>query len=405
VVAAVVGGLPLAIGLSLLYQRVWDARSLRLPLVLEAEGLMDAATTARSGKDFRSFELSGWVGSRWQVTQRRLLSEVASVRRRTTVAVVVWSVAGTGVLIATLAVTIPPDASPSDLVIVIGLLLQVTTALAVLVQSAADLSQLRRPLRAYLDFVLLPDEERVDTAMESWIGLDSVTFTYPSASVPALDRVSCTFVQGALNVVVGPNGAGKSTLLRVLDEQSITEQGTVSFGVRSDRAVMHQDFARFPFSVRDSVEAGVPHTDAAVEQVLDAVGLTAVVAALPRGLDTPLYRDGTDAVGELSGGQWQRLAIARLLLRARTSSLVVLDEPTAALDALGEAEVLDRVMQELEGRTIVLVTHRLQWAKRAAQVIEVTGPGAVRAGTHDELLLEGGWYAEAFAKQAEPFLE
>ncbi|MCK6080627.1 ABC transporter ATP-binding protein/permease [Microbacterium sp. EYE_5] len=405
VLAAVAGGLPLAFGLSALYRRAWDARSVRLPLVLRGEGLADAATDARAASDLRSFELAPWVSRSWLATQTRLLREVGAVRRRTTVHVTAWSLVGTGILIAALFALVPAESSPADLVILIGLLLQVTTSLAVLVQAAGDLAQVTRPLQAYLAFVTHEEESPLDAAEASWMGTREAVYTYPGAAAPSLDRLTCRFEPRALNVVVGPNGAGKSTLIRLLDETSEPDRGSVSLGTRGQRAVMHQDFARFPFSVRENVTAGRNHDDADVWEVLDVVGLSDKVRSLPSGLDAPLHRDSTDTATELSGGQWQRLAVARLLLRARTADIVVLDEPTAALDALSEIELLDRVMQLLVGKTVILVTHRMQWARRAARIVEVTSPSRAREGTHEELLRLGGWYADAFAAQASAFTD
>ncbi len=420
-IAVLVGGLPLAIGVTRLFRTAWDARSIRMPLMLRIGGLAASATEGRAAKDVRGFTMANWLIDEWTQANEELLGSVAVVRRRVTVRIVAWSLIGTLLPIGALfLVSRGQSMGAADLAVLIGLFLQVTASLGVAVQTTADLAEMRRPLQRYLAFVNA-DESPTDVGSgsvgashygstteddgEPPGGVVNVSFSYPGSDSLALDGLTLTFVPGALNVVVGPNGAGKSTLMKVLTGLYEPTSGRASLGHDAARATMYQDFATFPLTVRENLHAGKTTTDSDDDAwtVLDDVGLAELIRGLPAGLDTPLYRDSTDDATDLSGGQWQRLALARTLLHAKDKNVVVLDEPTAALDAMAEADLLDVAARHLAGKTIVLVTHRLQWALRAARVIEITGPSQCRAGTHEELVARAGWYQSAYERQSSAF--
>jgi ATP-binding cassette subfamily B protein len=255
----------------------------------------------------------------------------------------------------------------------------------------------------------LPDDPRE-------IRFEHVTFRYPGdATRPALDDVSLTLPLGRIVALVGENGSGKTTLVKLLAGLYTPERGRILWddvdAATVDRhrlaeriAMVAQDFKRWPFTARVNVLLGRPSAPVSEERLAASIaeaGAEAVVEDLPHGLDTLLARHFSGG-HQLSGGQWQRLGIARAAYRR--GRILIVDEPTAALDARAELEVFDRIRALADsGQTVVLITHRLA-SVRHADLVHVLDQGRlVESGSPDELLAAGGVYAELYALQAEQF--
>ncbi|MFD5296509.1 ABC transporter ATP-binding protein [Streptomyces mutabilis] len=248
------------------------------------------------------------------------------------------------------------------------------------------------------------------------IRFENVTFRYPGdAARPALDDVTLSLPLGRIVALVGENGSGKTTLVKLLAGLYTPDAGRITWdGVdvaAADRhalaervAMVAQDFKRWPFTARVNVAVGrssVPLGDERVTAAVAEAGAEEVVADLPRGLDTLLARNFSGG-HELSGGQWQRVGIARAAYRQ--GSILIVDEPTAALDARAELEVFEKIRALAgSGQTVVLITHRLA-SVRHADLVHVLDQGRlVESGTPDELPAAGGVYAELYSLQAEQF--
>ncbi len=253
--------------------------------------------------------------------------------------------------------------------------------------------------------------------MPERVTFTDVGFTYPGAVRPALSGVSLTIRRGQIIALVGENGSGKSTLAKLLSGLYLPTSGRVSWGgvdVReADReevfrhvALIDQEFKRWPFTVRSNIAIGCPARaadHAAAQRSADYAGARDLIAALPRGMDTLAARDFTGGV-ELSGGQWQRLGIARAHFRA--APVLICDEPTAALDPRGEIEAFEHIRGLAdEGHTIVLITHRLASVRRADVVHVLRDGKLIEEGSPAELLALGGHFAELHALQAEQYLD
>ena len=169
-----------------------------------------------------------------------------------------------------------------------------------------------------------------------------------------------------------------------------------------------QDFVHYDLPVSDNVGFGAPELagdEASVRTALRRAGALELVEALPRGLATTLSRE-YDGGAELSGGQWQRIAIARALMAVEGGAgVLVLDEPTANLDVRAEAEFFDRFLELTEGLTTILISHRFSTVRRADRIVVLDGGRVVEAGSHDELLATDGRYAAMFRLQATRFVE
>ncbi|MGW3102172.1 ABC transporter ATP-binding protein [Streptomyces sp. NPDC001100] len=255
----------------------------------------------------------------------------------------------------------------------------------------------------------LPEEPRE-------VRFENVTFSYPGESThPALDDVTLSLPLGRIIALVGENGSGKTTLVKLLAGLYRPDRGRILWdgvdAATADRhqladriAMVAQNFKRWPFTARVNVAVGrsaAPLTEERLAGALAEAGAEDVVADLPRGLDTLLARNFSGG-HELSGGQWQRLGIARAAYRK--GRILIVDEPTAALDARAELEVFEKIRALAgTGQTVVLITHRLA-SVRHADLVHVLDQGRlVESGTPDELLLSGGVYAELYALQADQF--
>jgi ABC-type multidrug transport system fused ATPase/permease subunit len=235
-----------------------------------------------------------------------------------------------------------------------------------------------------------------------------VTFSYPGADRPVLERFDLTLPAGSSLAIVGLNGAGKTTLAKLLCRLYDPQDGAIEVdGVdlrhvdvaswRSRIAAVFQDFIRFERPLRDNVAPGGAPDEVVRAALADAGGSD--LAAL----DTPLargYEGGTD----LSGGQWQRVALARALCAVRMGAgLVLLDEPTAQLDVRGEAEIFDRLLAATRHATTILISHRFSTVRQADRICVLEHGRVVELGTHDELMALGGRYRTMFELQARRF--
>jgi len=235
-----------------------------------------------------------------------------------------------------------------------------------------------------------------------------LTFGYPGSERPVLAGFDLTVLAGSSLAIVGQNGAGKTTLAKLLCRLYDPQSGAIEVdGIdlrdldldawRSRIAAVFQDFIRFELPLRDNVApAGAP--DDMVLAALSEAGAAGLAA-----LDTPLargYAGGTD----LSGGQWQRIALARALCAVRLGAgLVLLDEPTAQLDVRGEAEIFDRILAATRQATTILISHRFSTVRHADRICVLEQGRVVELGTHDELMAQRGRYRTMFDLQAQRF--
>ncbi|MFD8782782.1 ABC transporter ATP-binding protein [Kitasatospora sp. NPDC059599] len=281
----------------------------------------------------------------------------------------------------------------------------------------ADLDRLRREGHRRA----IPDGGAPLPARPAEIRVEDVTFSYPGRDTPALDRVSLTIRRGQVVALVGENGSGKSTLAHLLCGVYRPHRGRIRWDdadtATADRAqlfagiaLLAQNFQRWSFTLRANLLLGRPDAPGTQERLDAAAGyadLAPVLADLDRGWDTLLSKGFEGGVG-ISGGQWQRVALARLRHRVTTPGpdgrlphLVVVDEPTSALDAKAEIEAFEKIRGLTElGVSIVLITHRLAATARADRIYVLDHGRLIEEGTHAELMAEPTAYREAYRLQA-----
>ncbi|MFT3775182.1 MAG: ABC transporter ATP-binding protein [Minicystis sp.] len=251
---------------------------------------------------------------------------------------------------------------------------------------------------------------------EEGIVFEDVGFRYPGAEGWALRHVNLAIKRNESLAIVGHNGAGKTTFIKLLTRLYEPTEGRILLDGRDLRAwdpealrrrigVVFQDFNQYQLKLRDNVALGsVAHLgdEARIRRAADRGGAAELIADLPRGLETQLgrwFRDGT----QLSGGQWQKIALARAFMREE-ADILVLDEPTAALDAEAEHAVFERFRNLAKGRTAILISHRFPTVRMADRIVVIEGGRLLEEGVHDTLVARGGRYAQLFSLQAQGYL-
>jgi ATP-binding cassette, subfamily B, bacterial len=251
------------------------------------------------------------------------------------------------------------------------------------------------------------------------ICFEAVDFHYPGSERPVLDGLNLTLPAGRCTAIVGLNGAGKTTLVKLLARLYEPTGGRLlvdgvdvrSFAVddwRRQIGVIFQDFNRYELTAAENIGLGAVELRANRARIREAArraGILTTLERLPLGLDTPLARQYKDGA-ELSGGQWQRVAIARALFALENgAAILVLDEPTAALDVRAEAAFFDKFVDVTRGATALLISHRFSSVRHADNIVVLAGGRVIEQGSHEELLAANGRYAELFRLQAERFTE
>jgi ATP-binding cassette subfamily B protein len=243
------------------------------------------------------------------------------------------------------------------------------------------------------------------------ITASGVTFSYPGAEEPTLHEVSVEIGRGEVVALVGENGSGKTTLAKILAGLYRPQAGSVCWDdvsiadvsgepLRERIAVIAQDHGNWPLTVRDNIIMGRLFDEARLESAAASSGADTVIAELDRGYDTLLARQFKDGA-ELSGGQWQRIAAARGFYR--TAPLLIMDEPTAALDARAEYALFSSLRTLARDRTVLIITHRLASVRHADRIYVLAHGKVAESGTHADLLALGGQYAELYTIQASQY--
>jgi len=373
-----------------------------------------------AAKELRLFGLGGWVVERFR-SRRRLLADLRWQATRLRERPVIWSLLL--VLAANIVVFWSLGAAAVGGSLALGPLVTfasagVSTSMIAFGGLSWALDGASAPAAAVLRLqgametagALVQGSHSAAGMPAREVRFRNVSFAYPSTGEPVLAGFDLSIPAGSSLAIVGSNGAGKTTIAKLLCRLYDPQDGAIEVdgidlrtldlrGWRSRVAAVFQDFIRFELSLRDNVApGGAP--EGVIEQALveaGASGLAALDTVLARG-----YPGGTD----LSGGQWQRIALARALCAVRQGAgLVLLDEPTAQLDVRGEAEIFDRVLAATRHTTTILISHRFSTVRHADRICVLEHGKVVELGTHDELMAAGGRYRTMFDLQASRFGE
>jgi ATP-binding cassette subfamily B protein len=376
-----------------------------------------------SAKEVRAFALAPFLRGRYDRLYDERIRELRALARRRTVRGLAGALLSAAALAAALAalswLLVSGRMTLAATGAAVFALYQLTAQLRTMHFGASSLYEATLFLRDYTSFLQLerPAPERGRRAGTfAGVTLESVTFSYPDTTRPAVADVSLEIAPSEVIALVGENGSGKTTLAKLIAGLYRPGRGRVLWGgedvalldpddVRSQVAVIFQDFEHYLLPARENVGLGRhEHMDddgriVAAATRADADGF---VRRLPEGYETMLGREFTGGY-DLSIGQWQRLALARAFFR--DASLVVLDEPTAALDARAESRLFERMRELLEERAAVLVSHRFSSVRSADRIYVLHRGRVVEHGTHGELMALGGRYADLFTLQAAAYLD
>jgi ATP-binding cassette subfamily B protein len=392
-----------------------------------ARHLFTIATTAPAGKEVRVTGIGDRLVEQRRATWERWYGPVAATRWRSALwHALAWAVFGGAYAGAIVYVASGIEAPAADVLLVLAAGARLSSYVGATVGEVGflrgiwlDGSRRLAWLEDYAAAFTVDVDQPVPERLVEGITLEHVSFAYPGTERRVLDDVSLRLPAGAVVALVGENGAGKSTLVKLLcklyepDGGHILVDGAPLARMPADAwrdrlAGAFQDFFRFELRARHSVGVGdVPRLDdePGVRAAIGRAGAGDVVDRLASGLDTQLGPTWPEGV-EVSFGQWQKLALARGFMRDRPL-LLVLDEPTAALDAETEHALFERYASvvrddgaDADGRITLLVSHRFSTVRMADLIVVLDGARVVETGSHDELVARGGHYAELYEIQA-----
>jgi ATP-binding cassette subfamily B protein len=390
-----------------------------------ARHLFTVATTAAAGKEVRVWGIAGRLVSARRAAWEHAYAPVAAARWGSAFwHTLAWALFGTAFVGAVVFVAVPLRAGPGTILLVLAAGSRLSAYIGATVGEIGflrgfwmDGSRRLAWLEDYAASMTASGDMSAPAVLRSGIRLEHVSFAYPSSSPLVLNDVSVSLPAGAVIAIVGENGAGKTTLVKLLAKMYEPTSGAIYVDdvplarVAADQwrarlAGAFQDFFRFEFRARHTIGLGdVSRLDdeTAVTAAVDRAGAGDVVARLEAGLETqlgPTWPGGVD----VSFGQWQKFALARGFMRERPL-LLVLDEPTAAIDAETEHALFERYAaaaraDAIDGRVTVLVSHRFSTVRMADLIVVMDGARVVEVGSHEQLMARGGQYAELYGIQA-----
>ena len=382
----------------------------------------DLLVQPRTTKEIRAYVLADYLLERHRNLSENLFRKRALMYKSgTRVSLLTGFVTGTTLAIAYLFVSIKGAEGlidPGGVVLVIGAFTSVSSTLSQISSTFVSVDQHTTFLDDYFSFLSIDhlikkveNPEALPVKLDKGIVFDNVSFAYPGSPESAVREFNLTIKSGELIALVGENGAGKSTIVRLLLRFYDVDKGSISIGgvdlkntdpedLRNRIGVLFQDYANYELTVRENVTMGRPYAEVLDSRVLESLRDARsewLVKKMPHGLDSKVGRL-FDGGHDLSGGEWQRLALARIMYR--DADIWILDEPTSSLDPEAEAAIFAELKENLKGRIGIVISHRFSTVRIADRIAVITDGKVSEVGSHKELMKAGGRYSKLFELQA-----
>lgn len=419
--------------MQLRYERkAWDVETSHVDLNNRAQQLRSTMLNPRSAADIRAYLMHTSLLPRWRSQAQALITARRTVKNRGAVFVLLLAtLSGVGLLVPygyVIGQAIAGHISLGTLALFIGLIPELRRSLFIVCANAGELTGAARQLNALWQFedaepaialdphrdITFPSDVAPSSpasgavATPPTISFHGVSFGYSPSAPAVLSDINLHLPPGSTTLVVGENGAGKTTLAKLLCRFYDPTHGLLTIdGIdlrdinildyRRRTAVLLQDPARLPMSVRDCLSATpTPVSETAIVDALRDVGLLDKIEQTPDGLDTELSTSLNTGI-DLSGGQWQRLAIARLLLTLPTATVAVIDEPTTALDPITDRDLSNIILDRCTGKTTLIVSHRLHLAPHVTQIAFTAYGRSIEVAPHHQLMEANATYRHMLA--------
>ncbi len=394
----------------------------RTPERRELDYLRYAGASDEMAKEVKLFGLSDFLISRYRVLSEKFLLENRSLSlRRAGWGAVLTAISTLGYYAAYAWIvwsTVTGSQTLGDLTFLVGTFARLKGLLEGMLNRMTFLAEGALYLRDLYDFFALKPQIAmpahaipVPKPIQQGFVFENVGFKYEGSERWALQGVSFVLAPGEKLALVGENGSGKTTLVKLLARLYDPTEGRILLdgrdlrdydpaALRREIGVIFQDFVKYQFTVSDNIAVGSIEAREEVVRITQAAEkslASQVVSKLPEGYAQRVGKRFDKGV-DLSGGEWQKIALARAYMR--DAQLLILDEPTAALDARAEHEVFQRFVELTEGKTAVLISHRFSTVRMAGRILVLEKGSVLELGSHEALLASGGRYAELFALQA-----
>ena len=378
-------------------------------------------TRTEAMKDIRHFKAYPYLKNEWKKTAKMCIAKKEALTKKHVSYNIIADFLRNAVYIVILIfvgrqIYLHPEGGIGIFMMVLTLSGRLQSLISSLLISMMEFGQNLSYMKDFFELQTLSKEELQCPADELdavSLVFNQVSFTYPSSAQAAIQNLSVHIKDGETVAIVGENGSGKSTFINLIMGFYVPQQGTITVNgeilegeeinkIRKSTAAVFQDFCHYEGTIRENIEASEIDyimDEKSFSQLLRQANIEDLVNKQPKGLDEEIGKF-SESMNNLSGGQWQRIALARALYR-RNTKLMILDEPTAALDPLAEAELYRNFARMTEGKTTLLISHRLGITHMVDRILVFHKGRLVEDGNHESLMEREGYYAKMYRAQAQ----